>query len=84
MVTMGMNKLSATACHAHNEAPEGCLRNFLQFSNEGLFRLLDGLRKVLHCLMSLPRMSQTSSIGFKCADLVGHSIYAIPVSCWYE
>ena len=48
MVTMGMDKLSAPAFHALNEPPEACLRNVLKFSNEGLFQLLDGLRKVLH------------------------------------
>ena len=60
MVTMGMNKLSALACHALNEPPEGCLRNVLKFSNEGLFQLLDGLRKVLH----LPNVSSKNVPNF--------------------
>ena len=81
MVTMGMNKLSAPACHAPNEPPEGCLRNFLQFSKEGLFQLLEGLRNVLHLPNASSKNVPNFSIGYKCGGLVVQSIPAVLVWC---
>ena len=83
MVTMGMNKLSAPACHALNEPPEGFLRNFLQFSKEGLFQLLEGLRKVLHLPNASSKNVPNVLYWVQVWDSVCQSIPAKLVWCWY-